>query len=60
MTIKLYENDSYLKNFEATVLSCEKSGDFFLVVLDKTAFFPEGGGQQADKGNHHPQSQHSI
>lgn len=50
MTIKLYENDSYLKNFEATVLSCEKSGDFFLVVLDKTAFFPEGGGQQADKG----------
>ncbi len=50
MTIKLYENDSYLKNFEATVLSCDESGDSYLVVLDKTAFFPEGGGQQADRG----------
>lgn len=50
MTIKLYENDSYLKSFEATVLSCECKEDFYYVILDKTAFFPEGGGQPADLG----------
>ena len=48
--IKLYENDSYIKNFSATVISCEEKDGAFLVVLDKTAFFPEGGGQDADKG----------
>lgn len=50
MTIKLYENDSYLKSFEATVLSCESKDGFYYVILDKTAFFPEGGGQPADLG----------
>ena len=50
MTIKLYENDSYIKSFEATVLSCEECKNGYAVVLDKTAFFPEGGGLQADKG----------
>lgn len=49
-TIKLYENDSYIKNFTATVVSCTETDGGFLVVLDKTAFFPEGGGQDADKG----------
>lgn len=49
-TIKLYDENAYIKEFEAEVLSCEKSGKFYAVVLDKTAFFPEGGGQQADKG----------
>lgn len=49
-TIKLYENDSYIKNFTATVIACEETNGAFLVVLDKTAFFPEGGGQDADKG----------
>ena len=50
MTIKLYENDSYIKEFEARVLLCEEAKDGYLLTLDKTAFFPEGGGQQADKG----------
>lgn len=50
MTEKLYENDAYLFEFAAKVKSCIKNGDFFEVVLDKTAFFPEGGGQGADKG----------
>ena len=49
-TIKLYENDSYIKNFTAIVIACEEKDGAFLVVLDKTAFFPEGGGQDADKG----------
>ncbi len=49
-TIKLYEDDSYIKEFSATVISCEGKDDAYLVVLDKTAFFPEGGGQDADKG----------
>ncbi|MBR5543804.1 MAG: hypothetical protein IKU65_06900 [Oscillospiraceae bacterium] len=50
MTERLYEKDSYCREFEATVVSCEKNGDLYDVVLDRTAFFPEGGGQYADKG----------
>ncbi|MBR5223425.1 MAG: hypothetical protein IKV81_04600 [Clostridia bacterium] len=46
MTVKLYDIDSHLKEFEATVISCENA----VAVLDKTAFFPEGGGQTADTG----------
>ena len=49
-TIKLYENDSYAKEFSATVVSCEEKDGAYFLVLDKTAFFPEGGGQDADKG----------
>ena len=51
MTEKLYDKDSHLKEFSATVLSCEKSGENYSVILDKTAFFPEGGGQESDRGN---------
>ncbi len=50
MTVKLYENNAYIKEFQAEVLSCEECKNGFLLTLDKTAFFPEGGGQQADSG----------
>lgn len=49
-TIKLYENDGYIKCFDAVVLECVQKGKTFDVVVDKTAFFPEGGGQNADTG----------
>ena len=50
MTKKLYDLNCNLKNFEATVLSCKSGEGVFEVVLDQTAFFPEGGGQPADTG----------
>lgn len=50
MTEKLYETNSHMDKFNATVLSCEKSNNGYMIVLDKTAFFPEGGGQSADTG----------
>ena len=50
MTEKLYEVDSYVQNFTAQVVSCAPVPGGFAVVLDRTAFFPEGGGQPADRG----------
>ena len=50
MTEKLYYIDAYTSQFSATVLSCEPEGDLFAVTLDRTAFFPEEGGQYADTG----------
>ena len=50
MTEKLYYLDSHLAEFDALVLSCEAAEGGFDVVLDRTAFFPEGGGQRADTG----------
>lgn len=50
MTQKLYETDAYVQEFTATVLSCAPAQGGYAVVLDKTAFFPEGGGQPCDLG----------
>ncbi len=51
-TEKLYDTDAYCKSFSATVLSCDpvKGSGQYAVVLNRTAFFPEGGGQYADTG----------
>lgn len=50
MTKKLYEIDAYMHEFDATVVSCEPCKNGYALVLDQTAFFPEGGGQPADEG----------
>ena len=50
MTERLYYKDQYIKEFTAQVISCTANGSNFEVVLDKSAFFPEGGGQPGDKG----------
>lgn len=49
-TEKLYYADPFLQEFTATVLSCEEVKGLFKVALDRTAFYPEGGGQPADHG----------
>lgn len=50
MTDKLYYRDTYLTEFKATVISCEKMEKGFEVMLNQTAFYPEGGGQPCDLG----------
>ena len=50
MTRKLYDLDSHLSSFDAVVLSCAADDGCWQIVLDQTAFFPEGGGQAADTG----------
>lgn len=50
MTVKLFENNSLLKECKATVTACTEKEGRYLVELDQTLFFPEGGGQLSDKG----------
>ena len=49
-TEKLYYLDSHMRTFSAVVLSCEQGKHGWDVVLDRTAFYPEGGGQPGDRG----------
>ena len=50
MTEKLFYQDGFLTEFQGTVLECAEEKDGWAVVLDRTAFYPEGGGQPADHG----------
>lgn len=50
MTELLYYADAYLREFAATVTAADNSADGLRVTLDRTAFYPGGGGQPADEG----------
>lgn len=47
---RLYYEDCHIRNFDATVTDCEKTEKGYAVTLDRTAFYPEGGGQACDLG----------
>ena len=49
-TEKLYDQDAHQAQFQATVLSCRPGKHGYDVVLDRTCFYPEGGGQPYDTG----------
>ena len=49
-TRRLYYEDVYKKEFTATVLECRERKNGFVVILDESAFYPEGGGQPSDVG----------
>lgn len=49
-TERLFEADVYCRTFTAKVLACKEENGFYQIVLNRTAFYPEGGGQPADIG----------
>jgi alanyl-tRNA synthetase len=50
VTERIYYHDSTLREFDANVISCEREGDRWRVILDRTAFYPASGGQPHDIG----------
>ena len=50
-TVKLYQKNVYLKEFDAKITSLHTDGEDIIITLDQTAFFPTGGGQSCDRGN---------
>lgn len=50
MTNRLYYDNAYLTEFDATVLACRPNGEMYDVLLDRSAFYPTSGGQPFDTG----------
>ena len=50
MTEQLYDKSAYIREFTAVVTTCEAVPEGYQITLDRTAFFPEQGGQYADRG----------
>ena len=49
-TVKLYYENAFLREFDGVVVDCRPQGKKWLVQLNQTAFYPEGGGQPCDFG----------
>ena len=50
-TRRLYYENVYIKEFDAEVLKCREGENGYEIILDESAFYPEGGGQPCDVGS---------